>query len=118
MGARTQVFIKDSGIYLYGHWNSGHIVQDVHRALSKKWRWNDDEYLARIIFDVMKEGNTDQECGFGIGTSLHGDIDNKVTVDCESKTVAFSTDQENSFRVSFEEFVKGHVKGNTFISKE
>src|SRR4051794_39693025 len=91
MGARAQVLIQDEGVYLYTHWGSGSIVDDVRQALKSEAgrnRVDDPEYLARIIFDVMKDGDTTGETGFGIGTSRHGDIDVLVTVNCDKRTVA------------------------------
>lgn len=89
MGARAQVKIKDTGVYLYTHWGAGRIFDDVIQAISKQWRWDDPEYLTRIIFDSMKRSDIESETGYGIGTSQHGDIEKLVVVDCASKHVEF-----------------------------
>lgn len=83
MGARAQVLIEEEGVYLYTHWGSGTIKEDVQRALDSergKARKDDPEYLARIIFEEMIGDERGSETGFGIGTSEHGDIDILVTV--------------------------------------
>lgn len=84
MGARAQVLIKETGVYLYSHWGSGTIEEDVSRVLKTKIARNrrkDPEYLARIIFDYLKEPyqSKERELGFGIGTKQN-DIDKLVTV--------------------------------------
>jgi len=104
MGARAQVFMKDEGVYLYTHWGSGSLVDDVRLALASPYgrnRWDDPEYLARIIFDVMEGDDHGGETGFGIGGSEHGDLDYApITVDCNNQTV--TVDGETK---SFADFV-------------
>ena len=96
MGDRGQV--KVAGIYLYTHWGAEDLVKNVKQALSLGWRWDDKEYLARIIFDVMSKGCHGEETGFGIGSTQHEDIwrlieieDNKIIVKdlYESKQIQF-----------------------------
>ena len=106
MGARTQVLIKDTGVYLYSHWGSGSIMLAVVRAIANEWRWDDPEYLARIIFDEMMSGNHGGETGFGIGTKMHGDLDNLVTVDCDKQEVTYtSMSNGQSSTSSFQDLV-------------
>src|SRR5512136_274571 len=87
MGDRGQVYIKDEKTYLYTHWSATELPEMVERAIAKKWRWNDPEYLARIIFDEMTDGCHGEETGYGIGRSKHGDIWMLVTVDCKKQTM-------------------------------
>lgn len=101
MGARAQVLIQDEGVYLYTHWGSGSLGEDLKRALAKRWRWTDPEYLARIIFDEMK-GADFEETGYGIGTSAHGDLDYEpFVVNCHDQTVT----TPEGVTMTFEEFV-------------
>lgn len=110
MGARAQVHMKNSGVFLYTHWGSGSIVEDVRKALASdagRSRWDDEEYLTRIIFDVMTDGQHGEETGFGIGTQQHGDLDFKpIVVDCDNKTVSLEDEYvfPYGFPMSFEEF--------------
>ena len=90
MGDRGQVYIKDTKVYLYTHWDASNLAENVEKAVAKGWRWNDPDYLARIIFDVMTKGEQGGETGFGIGTQKHGDIWLLVTVDCKKQTVTVS----------------------------
>lgn len=99
MGDRGQV--KIGKVYLYTHWGGSNLKEDVKTALAKRWRWEDDEYLARIIFDVMTHGQNGEETGFGIGTSMHGDLNNPlVEVDCDKREVRIEKK-----KWSFEEFI-------------
>jgi len=98
MGDRAQVLIKDTGVYLYTHWESYRLQEIITKAIAKKWRWDDPEYLARIIFDEMLKDNHGEETGYGIGTSEHSDINLLITVNCEAKSVIVGNKVEFSFR--------------------
>lgn len=68
-----KLLAKES-VYLYTHWRGYELHAIAQEALARKQRWDDPEYLSRIIFDTMTKGATDRETGFGIGTGLHGDL--------------------------------------------
>jgi hypothetical protein len=91
MGDRANVCVRqnesDSGVYLYTHWTGYSLPNQLQGALAKRWRWDDAQYLTRIIFDAMTEDSHGQETGYGI-TSQVWDGDGRVlVVDCESQTV-------------------------------
>ena len=96
MGDRAQVLIEDEGIYLYTHWHGSELKEIVRKALAKKWRWNDSEYLARIVFDEMVGKGQGQKTGFGIGSSKHSDIHTLIEINCKNQTVKIG-DQIQSF---------------------
>jgi len=53
MGDRANVRIKDSGgtFHLYTHWSGTELPETVRQALLRgKDRWDDEQYLSRIIF--------------------------------------------------------------------
>ena len=90
MSTRAQVYMKDSDVYLYQHYDGNNLMDTVVAAVNSdvgKGRHRDPEYLARIIFCAMVKEDIDGETGFGIGTTEHGDIEYLVTVDCENKTI-------------------------------
>jgi len=91
MGARTQVVIKQNphDVMLYSHWGSAKIWDLVKEVVGRGHRLNDEEYLARIIFDEMTVGATGNTTGFGIGSGLHGDLDNHVVVDCKKQVIEY-----------------------------
>ncbi len=96
MGDRAQVKITngdDAPLWLYTHWHGTGLVDTVRAAIRRgRSRWNDAEYLARIIFCEMLKADgadvLDDETGFGIGTGgQHGDVSNVVLVDMAAQTV-------------------------------
>lgn len=91
MGDRGNIVIKDgeSEVFLYSHWNRWKLVDDARTALCKGWRWDDPQYLARIVFDVMTEGEHGNETGYGISARI-GDGDRTVVIDCGEQTVTTS----------------------------
>jgi hypothetical protein len=118
MGARAQVYIKDNGVYLYTHWGSGRIVEDVQTALTSPAglaRLNDPDYLARIIFDVMTGVDADVETGFGIGTKPMGVLDYLVTVDCQHREVTVTEYRWNDEKRE-EEAVNHRFDLNQFVN--
>lgn len=69
MGDRGNIIIRDEGapdLYLYTHWNGSDLPKTLKRALSRKERWEDSAYLARIIFCEMVKGSEADATGFGI----------------------------------------------------
>ena len=110
MGARTQVKIEPSNVYLYSHWGSGNILLTVQEAMKKKWRWDDEEYLARIMFCEMID-DIEGETGYGIGSSEHGDLDNIVIVNCETQTITYkeSYGDKEPKKWTFNEFIEAQV---------
>ena len=84
MGARAQVLIKETGVYLYTHWGSESIRDDVLESLNSVRglnRANDPEYLARIIFEDLIKHDLGEETGYGIGTEMHTDLDTLIVVE-------------------------------------
>jgi len=102
MGARAQVHMEESGVYLYTHWGSGTLKKDVARALKKKWRWDDVEYLTRIIFDEMVGKEQGEETGYGIGTNVAGDAEYIIHISNNLITVT----GYSLWTGTFDEFIK------------
>lgn len=115
MGARAQVIItngKNEGVALYTHWGSGSLPQTVARALARRQRWDDDAYLARIVFcEMMKDiGETlDGELSLGIepGRNVHFDLDYPpIVVNVGERTVTHA-----GLEGTFEEFIALQLSG-------
>jgi hypothetical protein len=118
MGDRGDVTIddkhSDGQVVLYTHWHASKLPGVVAEALSLEERWNDGEYLARIIFDRISElaGGVGETTGAGIGPEIHTDAWRVLTVDIEAQTVTFEADHgytDDSHAgesYSFEEFVE------------
>ena len=110
MGDRAQVHIKDEKVWLYTHWNGYKLVEQVQEALSRgKERWDDSEYLARIIFDHMVGNDQGGLAGFGIsGNGKHGDVFLVIEIDCENQKVIVRNGEETTSNETFSEFVINH----------
>jgi hypothetical protein len=113
MGDRGQVLMKNSGVFLYTHWGACDLIAGVQRAIAKKLRWDDEEYLTRIIFDEMIGEEQGKETGFGIGTIKHDDIWLLIVVDCDKKEVTINNlPEEKETTESFEDFIKHDYNQN------
>lgn len=65
-GNVEMVYGEGQSIFFYTHWQGTELPQTVAKALEKgRTRWDDESYLARIIFQEII-GNDDDVTGFGI----------------------------------------------------
>jgi hypothetical protein len=90
MGDRGQIAVVqgEGAVYLYSHWGGSELAEVLRNALARKQRWDDEEYLTRIIFDTMTSGDQGAETGAGIGLQIHGDIEHALlVVDCQRQAV-------------------------------
>jgi len=114
MGDRGQVrFIDgDNEVWFYTHWGASNLTRTVQAALKRgKSRWDDPEYLARIIFCEMVKGDVEDLLGYGIGFSEHGDVWQVVTVNASEQTVEVRRPEIGP--ISFEEYIaKGLPDGS------
>lgn len=111
MGCRGQVRIQDENVYLYTHWGADQLETDVRKALQKRWRWNDPEYLARIVFEEMIGTQRGTETGYGIGHTRHGDIEVLITLNCARQEIEIMDLDTNAIQtMSFETFVNQEKK--------
>jgi len=74
-------------IYLYTHWGGTDLPRTLQAALAKRWRWDDEPYLVRIIFDTMSVGDEGGETGYGISTYLGDNEHPLLVVDCTRQMV-------------------------------
>lgn len=124
MGDRANVFIPDAveqgkeptGVYLYTHGSGYHLPRVVAEALGRKVRWDDGQYLARIIFCQMLQSagpnELRQETGFGISGQIGDNEYPILVVDPERQEVRMAeegTEREPKdalLRWSFRKFVQ------------
>jgi hypothetical protein len=118
MGDRGQVRIigtygSEKDLYFYTHWTASRLPEIVATALDRgRGRWNDDEYLNRIVFSEMIKDQVLDEIGYGIGLNEHGDVWRIVEINHFNKTVSvkhveyFENDYLNAFWIYDEESVK------------
>lgn len=108
MGDRANIQVKegDSSVFLYTHWDGHKLPSILHRALSRRARWNDGPYLSRIIFSEMIRDNIDEDTGYGIWSS---EMDN------EHPVLVVDIDKQEVNGISFDDFIKKKkVSWNTF----
>jgi hypothetical protein len=95
MGDRGQVRIVSEGspdLYFYTHREASNLPEIVASALERgRSRWNDPEYLSRIIFSEMIKDSVMDLTGFGICGSQHDDVWIVVEVYYDHKTVCVRT---------------------------
>ena len=73
MGDRSNIVVvqpDESRIWLYGHWMGEDSIRIVRDVLSRKERWGDSPYLARMFFSQMVAGDLDSDTGYGISTTM------------------------------------------------
>ena len=93
MGDRANVLIGDinggefRGVYLYTHWSGTELPLTLQTALKKQWRWDDAQYLARIVFCEMVKGKEMGETGYGISAVVGDSAGRVLKVDTTTQTV-------------------------------
>ena len=93
MGDRGNiVMVEKTGnkIYFYTHWDGSDLPRILRQALIRgKGRWDDEPYLARIIFSEMIKDNILEETGYGISTYQPDYNHSDLEVHCSSQTVGW-----------------------------
>lgn len=116
MGDRRNVVVRfsdENSVALYTHWTGSALPNILAEALKRGIsRWTDAEYLTRIIFCEMVQGNVRGDTGYGIAPFKTGTSDYceatpgyDLLVDPEKQTV--STDKGT---LSFSKYVTGYKK--------
>lgn len=80
MGDRSNIVVEQfagTRVYLYGHWMGESAISVVGSVLSRQRRWDDESYLARMIFSAMVKNDIGGETGYGISTYL---VDNEYPI--------------------------------------
>lgn len=107
MGDRANVVIRDTwpdaspkeGVFLYTHWAGTELPEILRKALDNgRDRWDDSQYLARIVFREMIRGVEDESTGYGISTRLCDNEHPLLVLDCNAQTVTLlaESDYKNS----------------------
>ena len=107
MGDRGNIVFQeyDNGtIYMYTHWGGSELPQVVARALDRgRDRWNDEPYLARILFSELVKDDIEGDTGYGLSTTL-GDGSKNVYIFPSTQTVRFKDED-----LSFNDFIIKHA---------
>ncbi|WKW85986.1 hypothetical protein SEA_JONJAMES_5 [Gordonia Phage JonJames] len=105
MGDRANIYLVDNvdretgkvlgGIYLYTHWR-GHLwPETLGHALDSTLaqdRWDDPEYLARIITQYVFADLVDSSSGGGISTRIGDNGHDIIVVDLYAEKVYFASE--------------------------
>lgn len=112
MGDRANIAIKQSNtdecVILYTHSSGYRLPAMLHEAISRRVRWDDEQYLSRIIFDAMTDQCQGDETGFGITTRVWDNSYPILVVDPNKQTI-YTSENQPSFEVA---------KGQTFSFTE
>lgn len=92
MGDRGNIVIRYENnpakqICFYTHSYGSYLGSVVRRALSRRQRWDDWAYLARIIFCEMVKGREGEEIGFGISLDVCDNEHDLLIVDVDAKKI-------------------------------
>ncbi len=104
MGDRANICYHDDGgtIYFYTHWDGEELPNILRAALLRgKDRWNDNAYLARVIFCEMIKDDVLGLTGYGISTYLMDNEHPLIYVYPGDQTVSIGEKE-----YSFAEYVK------------
>jgi len=129
MGNRGNIVVRDEGgsIWFYTHWRGSDILDMAFKALSRKERWEDASYLARIVFDTLTDGEKGGTAGFGISLSKGNNEHEVVVIDTTARKVIVMPEdwegrandrEEPLFEASFDDFIKVKVaaEANEYFS--
>lgn len=100
-------------VYLYTHDTARNLLANVYNILSKERRWDDPDYLSRMIFcEMIPEAFWNKETGFGIGTQLYADVELLVSLDTVNQkiTVSSGLHEFDNFSMTFKEFLVDFLK--------
>ena len=103
MGDRANICFREKNggeMYFYTHWNGYKIASVLREALERgRDRWDDEQYLARIIFSEMIKDDVLENTGFGLGTKI-GDGGLDFVVDMKTRNVLCE-----GRKIPFEKFI-------------
>lgn len=100
MGDRANIVVKqaDEQVCLYAHWAGSELPATLQKALQRgKERWDDFQYLTRIIFCEMVPARYSELTGYGITQVPHDGDDRVITVDVAAQTVQMPDRQAVTF---------------------
>jgi hypothetical protein len=96
MGDRGNIVVRGQygDVWLYSHYHGSELKDVLKRALARRQRWDDEAYLARIVFsEMLREGSNgsltilDGEGGFGISTFMCDNEHGILVVDVPNQKV-------------------------------
>ena len=100
-------------VWFYGHWAGRQLPELLQKGLIKgKDRWDDDCYLARILFQTMLDGD-DDTTGFGISPWITDNERPILAVDVANQQVRIENEEGDRLEdpcigmvIGFEDYIK------------
>jgi hypothetical protein len=115
--AQVEIIGEFGRIYLYTHDHGKNLVSDVYEALNIRKRWDDADYLAKIVFCHMLPVECwNDDKGFGIGTTLYADVDLLVSLNIKDQTITLTSASDKTFyyKSSFDSFLSSYASSADF----
>lgn len=107
--AQVEIISSAGRVYLYAHTGAPSITKVVHDALSKRKRWDDPDYLARMIFcEMIPREHWESDLGYGIGSVLYTSTNVLISVDTQRQRVIVQSalNKHESHSYTFDSFVE------------
>lgn len=116
-----QIEVKSQfgSVFLYSHENGDDLLNAVWKVLSKKIRWDDADYLTRMIFCTMvPKEEWDNEKGYGIGPIEYYTASLLISVNTVKQTIYISkydmiNNKFNNTTFNFDDFVNDYISEAT-----
>lgn len=94
MSDKAYIVVKGAGskVYLYSH-NKGYLLPMILKSAlirGQKERWNDTQYLSRIIFCEMVKDDVLGTAGYGISSIMFDNEHTTIDVDVDKQTIHIS----------------------------
>jgi hypothetical protein len=112
--ASANIFVRENeqggGVYLYAH-DDGMALPRITQAALRHFpdRWDDPQYLARIIFSAMIRDDLDSGLNFGISATLREGRDRVLVIDTVTQEVRYQDERTDPpqvlARMPIEQFV-------------
>jgi len=98
-------------VYLYTHTNSKDLINVMYQVLIRKVRWDDPDYLARMIFcEMIPKDKWNDEHGYGIGTQLYKNSNVLISIDTVHQSIRMSSFNDEQLMIgktaTFSHFIK------------
>lgn len=90
MGDRASIEVRsvDGSIFLYSHWAGADRLECLQKAMALNARWDDPDYLTRIIFDAWKGLDVESTTSWGISPAITDHEYPLLVVDTTSQTIS------------------------------
>ena len=94
---QIEVIGEYGSVFLYTHNLAHDLIHAVHDVLSKEEKWNDPDYLTRMLFCRMVPVELwNKSNDFGIGTQMYTDVKLLIGINLKTKRLTINNWNESS----------------------